>query len=490
MKKIFTILMVTAGIFQVSAQDKFPNPSITILPDNSADIKVCIASNNGGNALEPGFISFGNGADVKLDGTITLNTTDFKQNIDGFGFAITGSTAFNLMKMKEADRKTLLTQTFSPIHGYGCSYVRVPIGCSDFSLSQYTCCDKEGIENFSLTNEENLYIIPVLKEILEINPGLKIISAPWTAPRWMKVNNLHEMQPTTSWTGGNLNPKYYDDYAQYFVKWINAFGDDGISIYAITPQNEPLNTGNSASMYMSWTEARDFIKSSLGPAFSNAGLKTKIYVFDHNFDYDNNSGEFQYPAKIYADQEASKYIAGAAYHNYSGHPSEMGNIHNKYPEKELIFTEATAGTWTSPGPGMDGITTDAQTFIFDNLNNWAQGSIVWNFLLDSDRGPYRPGGCDTANGAVDIDKATYSNLTFNSFYYVICAAASAISDNARYISTNGSATDIQIVAFANTDGYGVVLMNTSDNVKNIKVKEGSHEFVATLPAWSVGSYRW
>lgn len=223
--------------------------------------------------------------------------------MDGFGVAVTGSTCFNLMQMKPEDRKAFLEMTFDPINGYGFSYVRISIGCSDFSLSEYTCCDKEGIENFALTDEETKYVIPILKEILAVNPSLKIMGTPWTPPKWMKVKDLESLEKFDSWTSGQLNPKYYQDYGTYFAKWVQAFAQNGIKIFSVTPQNEPLNRGNSASCYMSWEEERDFVKNGLGPAFKKAGLDVKIYAFDHNYNYDNIPSQKSYPTNIYADEE-------------------------------------------------------------------------------------------------------------------------------------------------------------------------------------------
>lgn len=483
MKRTIFSSFLLAFSLEALAQDNFPNPTVKIEADPQQKyVKSYIVSNDGSNRLDRRLIGFDTNTSAPVDGEITLSVNNKRQDIDGFGFAITGSTAYNLMQMDPWQRKHFITQTFSHDHGYGCSYVRVPIGCSDFSLSQYTCCDREGIENFGLTDEETKYVIPILKEIIAVNPDIKIISAPWTAPLWMKTNRW--------WTGGNLRTECYQDYATYFVKWIQAFKNNGIDIYAVTPQNEPLNTGNSASMYMSWREAADFIKNALGPRFRNSGLKTKIYVYDHNYNYDDKSDQNHYPTQIYNDAAASQFISGAAYHNYGGHASEMTYVHNQHPDKELVFTEWTAGTWSWPGAGIESTTNDAQSLVFDVLNNWGRGAIVWNLMLDSDRGPYRPGGCETANGAVDINKPGYNNITFNSFYYVMCVASSAISNNAKYIATSGSARDIQIVAFENTDGYGVVLMNTSSSEKKIRIRERSNYFIATIPPYSIASYRW
>lgn len=484
MKPIISFLTLGAVALAASAQAvRFPNPTIKIEADDSQGaVQSYLVSEDGSNRMTPATISFDSGTG-NVDGTITLNPTDQRQEIDGFGFAITGSAAYNLLKMTPAARKALLTQIFSRQHGYGCSYVRVPIGCSDFSLSDYTCCDTPGIENFALTSEETQYIIPVMKEILAINSDVKVMSAPWTAPRWMKTNG--------NWTSGNLRTEYYQDYATYFVKWIQAFQNNGIQIYGVTPQNEPLNHGNSASMFMGWNEARDFIKQALGPKFREAGLATKIYVFDHNYNYDNLSEQQSYPTKIYADADASQYIAGAAYHNYGGNASEMTNVHNANPDKELIFTEWTAGTWSWPGVGINAVNTDAKALIFDVVKNWGRGAMVWNLMLDSDRGPYRPGGCSTGNGAIDISKSDYSTLTYNSFYYVMCIAAAAVSDGAHYIAADGGADGIEFAAFRNNDGgYGLVVMNTSGSERRLRVSDRTNRFVVTIPAHSLASYRW
>ena len=488
--KQFSLLLacfILSSAFACSKNNTVLNPSDNDKNDppqeeQPYDVQAYYVSDDGSNRMASKPLRFGEETNLHIDGTITLDPSDKFQKIDGFGFAITGSAAYNLSKMNPESRKAFLTRIFSPKEGYGCSYVRIPIGCSDFSLSEYTCCDREGIENFALTREETDYIIPMMQEILAINPDVKVISAPWTAPRWMKTNG--------EWTSGNLKPECYQDYATYFVKWIEAFENKGIKIHGVTPQNEPLNRGNSASMYMSWEEQRDFIKKALGPKFEAAGVDTKIYVFDHNYNYDGISEQQHYPLHIYKDAEASKYIAGAAYHNYGGSASEMTYVHNQNPDKELIFTEWTAGTWSYPGVGINAVTTDAKALIFDVLQNWGQGSVVWNLLLDSERGPFRPGGCETGNGAVDINKKDYETLTYNSFYYVICSAAAAVSQDAVRIATEGTVPDVNCVAFENKDGYGLILMNTSDYERRIRVKQGDKFFITLIPKKTLASYRW
>ncbi|MCH5224592.1 MAG: glucosylceramidase [Muribaculaceae bacterium] len=426
--------------------------------------------------------------------TMKLNPGDQFQEIDGFGSAITESAAKNLLKMNQTDRTKFLQQTFSENGGYGYSYIRVPIGCSDFSETEYTLNDKEGIENFGLTKIETEYLIPVIKEILAINPNVKVMGSPWTAPRWMKVDNLDNMAPTSSWRNGHLNPKYYEDYGTYFVKWIQAFEGYGIPIYAVTPQNEPLNPNNSAGMLMYWDEERDFIKTGLGPKITEAGLGTKIYCFDHNYNYDNMGDQYQYPLKIYQDPEAAKYIAGAAYHNYGGNVSELANIHKANPSKELVFTESTDGTWT-PGD----VTENVQLHLMNHMenislgttNNWSRGVILWNLMLDENHGPFSPadGSCKTGYGTVDL--LNNGTIRKNAFYYVLAHMSSVAKPGAYRIGTTGAQNNVISSAFVNPDGtYGLVLLNKNADEVNFTVADGEYKFAVTLPGNSVTSLRW
>ena len=407
--------------------------------------------------------------------TITLNPAEQYQTMDGFGAAITGSTCYNLLLMKPADRHAFLTETFSDKDGFGFSYIRISIGCSDFSLS-----------------EEKDYILPILKEILAINPSIKVIAAPWTCPKWMKVKSLTDRTPLDSWTNGQLNPDYYQDYATYFVKWIQAFKAEGIDIYAVTPQNEPLNRGNSASLYMEWEEQRDFVKTALGPQMKAAGLSTKIYAFDHNYNYDNIESQKNYPGKIYEDAAASQYLAGAAYHNYGGNREELLNIHQAYPEKELLFTETSIGTWNSGRDLSKRLMEDMEEVALGTINNWCKGVIVWNLMLDNDRGPNREGGCQTCYGAVDINNSDYKTIIRNSHYYIIAHLSSVVKPGAVRIATTGYTDNgITCSAFENTDGtYAFVLINNNEKSKKITVSDGQRHFAYDVPGKSVTSYRW
>lgn len=423
---------------------------------------------------------------------ITLLPDQKFQSVYGFGSAITGSSCYNLLKMSAEDRKAFLTETFSTTEGLGQSYVRVPIGCSDFSLSEYTCCDKEGIENFALTEEDTNYLIPILKEILAINPNVQIIGSPWTPPRWMKVNNLKELKPHNQWTSGHLNPKYYQDYATYFVKWLQAMKSNGINVGAITIQNEPLNRGNSASLFMGWDEQLAFIKTALGKTLKDNGLDVKIYLFDHNYNYDNMPEQQGYPTHIYKDSEASQYVTGAAYHNYGGQYGELSKVHNEFPDKELIFTETSIGTWNDGRNLERRLTEDMEELGMGTLNNWCKAVVVWNLMLDENGAPNREHGCKTCFGAVDINSADYKTITKNSHYYVIGHLSSVIKPNAVRIGHQNTASgNILCTSFQNEDGtYALVLLNKGKQTQVITVSDGTKNFTYEVPANAVVSFNW
>ena len=427
---------------------------------------------------------------IKLDPSVTF------QQIDGFGAAFTGSTCYNLMQMPANIRKELLEETFDIENGMGYNYIRISIGCSDFSLSEYTYCDTPGIENFAIQEEEKKYIFPVLKEILAINPKVKIMASPWTPPRWMKVNNLTELEPFNSWTSGQLNPKYYHDYATYFVKYLQAMKIEGFEIESITIQNEPLNRGNSASLFMTWQEQRDFIKYALGPKFKENNIGTKIILYDHNYNYDSEKSDTkdqgQYPLKIYEDSEAAKYVDGSAYHAYGGDKSEMLRIHNSRPDKNLYFTEISIGLWGNGYSFGDDLMWNLQEVGIGTLNNWSKATIVWNFMLDEKHGPYRPGGCDICLGSIDINSSDYTSYTKNSHYYDIAHLSKVIkSGGYRIESSNLNINGLYYVASKNPDKtYGFVALNTQSKKQSITIDDGVHTFNYKIPPKAVASFSW
>lgn len=429
--------------------------------------------------------------------TIEIDAAKTYQNIDGFGFAITYSTCYNLLKMTAEDRAALLKRTYSTTEGYGVSYARISIGCNDFSSTEYTLCDQEGLSNFALQSDELNYVIPVLKEILAINPNLKVIAAPWTCPKWMKVSSLESKSPYDSWTDGHLNPDYYDTYAQYFVKFVTEMQKQGISIYAVSPQNEPLNKANCASLYMPWQEQAEFVKA-LAAQFKKNAVKTKIYVFDHNYNYDNVADQEDYPVKLYNAVgnafEGSELVVGAAYHDYGGVNTELTDIHNQAPDKELIFSETSIGTWNNGRDLTKRLVADMKNVALATTNQYCKAVLVWNLMLDDQRGPNLDGGCQTCYGAIDISKDNYKTMSYNSHYYIITHMSSVVAPGAVRVGNTArstSGTGLVHAEFINPDGtLAAVILNESDAEKQVNVSDGTRFFTVQLPANSVVSCKW
>lgn len=425
---------------------------------------------------------------------LTLNPDEQFQTMDGFGYAITYSSCYNLLKMNGSLRHELLKQTYDVKEGYGASYARISIGCNDFSSTEYSLCDEPGLENFRLYTDETDYVIPVLKEILAINPDLKIIAAPWTAPKWIKVDNIETKAPHDSWTDGHINPDLYDTYAEYFVKFIEAFEQEGIRIYAVSPQNEPLNPGNCASTYIPWQEEAPLVKA-MAAAFKKHEVNTRIYVFDHNYNYDDMEDQIDYPVQIYKtlgnDFEGAEYVVGAAYHDYGGHPSELEDITAQAPQKEVIFTESSIGTWNKGRDLPVRLMKDMKDLVLGTVNRNCKAVLVWNFMLDTNRGPNLDGGCQTCYGAIDINPENYADYTLNSHYYVITHMSAVVHPGAVRIGVAGGSDEVIAAAFQNPDQtHSLVLNNTTEAPKEVTVKLAKDQFQLTLPSKSVVSCKW
>ena len=497
MINIFSILMATA-LTACSSSENVAEETVDPFPTGvpSAGKAVVFTTSADGN-----YSLYEDKADVYSGqslspSTIQMDLTQQKQTIDGFGFAITYSTCYNLLKMSKEDRTDLLTRTYSKTNGYGVSYARISIGCNDFSSTEYTLCDKEGLDNFRLYTDETDYVIPILKEILAINPDVKIIGSPWTCPKWMKVNNLTSLQSYDSWTDGHLNPKYYDTYAQYFVKFVEAFKAEGINIYAVTPQNEPLNQGNCASTYMPWAEEAQLVKS-MAAAFKQSGLTTQIYVYDHNYDYSSKSSQEDYPVKIYNalgnSFEGSELVVGAAYHDYGGSNDELTDIYSKAPDKSLIFSESSIGEWNDGRNLSTRLMADMKNVALGTVNKMCKAVIVWNLMLDTNKGPNLDGGCQTCYGALDIDPTNYKSISKNSHYYIIAHMSAAAESGAVRIGTSRDISSSSIISscFLNPDGtYGAVVVNTGDEDKTVNISDGTSYVRVKVPSNAVSSVKW
>lgn len=438
--------------------------------------------------------------------------------VDGFGLAVTTSAAYNLLQMTQEDRTAFLEETFSREKGAGMSLIRVAIGASDFCIGDnYTWCDTPGLENFAVHTQDETLLFPVLKEIYAINPDVKIIGSPWSCPKWMKANmpggnnwdaskfNDPVTDETTfdSWTAGRLKPSCYDEYAEYFVKWIQTMEAEGFDIHAITMQNEPLNPGNSMSLVMPWKDQKEFVKV-LGPAMDKAGLAdVQILLFDHNFDYDSKPGQDKYPLNIYADPEAYKWADGSAWHWYGGNVTELDEIYATNPEKSIYFTEASIGTWIVGDDNLrwdynflsNCLVNDFSSIFLGTLKRGGSGVTLWNLMLDDKRGPYSPhdGSCKTCYGAVTIHSGNYKTIVKNSHWFDCAHASVALKPGARRMSYNamniGSGVEMQM--YLNPDNtVGVLVCNKSSKDQDFAFANTKFTVNFTAPANAVSSLIW
>ncbi len=357
----------------------------------------------------------------------------------------------------------------------GISYLRISIGASDLSDHVFSYDDMpDGESDPNLVHftidEERKDLIPILKEILAINPAIKILGSPWSAPVWMKTNRNSK--------GGSLKPEFFDAYAQYFVKYLKAMKQEGIDIDAITIQNEPLHPGNNPSMYMTSADQADFIKKSLGPAFRAEGIKTKIIVYDHNCD------KPEYPIDIYNDGEAAQYVDGAAFHMYTGSIDALSTVHDSFPSKNLYFTEQWVG---APGNLAGDLSWHIKNLVIGATRNWSRNVLEWNLASDPSYDPHTEGGCDKCLGTVTIDG---NNYTRNPAWYILAHCAKFVRPGSVRVASN-LPDGLPNVAFRTPDGRKVIIiLNESGALKNFSLRFGGKTAALSLEKGAVATCIW
>lgn len=406
---------------------------------------------------------------------ILVDETQTYQSVDGFGFTLTDGSASLISSLPSSMQTDLLKELFGfDSNSVSISYLRVSIGASDLSASVYTYDDMPAgqtdvnLQNFSLRKDQS-NVVQVLKMILAINPNIKILGSPWTPPVWMKSNNNS--------IGGSLLPQYYAAYANYFVKYIQAMKAEGITIDAITPQNEPLYGGNNPSMLMSATEEAAFIKNNLGPAFQAASISTKIIAYDHNADRPD------YPLTILDDAAARPYVDGSAFHLYGGDISALSTVHNSYPLKNLYFTEQYT---SSTGDFAGDLKWHLKNVIIGSMRNWSRNALEWNLASDPYYSIHTPGGCTTCKGAITI----VSGVSRNVGYYIVAHASKFVPAGSVRIASNilGSLNN---VAFKTPTGKKVLIVeNDASSAQTFNIAYNGKRVTVTLNGGDVGTFVW
>ena len=408
--------------------------------------------------------------------TIEINPAKAFQSIDGFGWCLTGGSASLLNRMEASKRAALLQELFGKGESsLGSSYLRISIGASDLSATVFSYNDLPAgetdvnMEKFSLSPEK-ADLIPVLKEILAINPAIKIMGSPWSPPTWMKTNNNSK--------GGSLKPEFYDAYALYFVKYIKGMAAEGIRIDAITIQNEPLHPGNNPSLLMLAEDQAAFIKKSLGPTFRKEKIDTKIIVYDHNADRPD------YPLTILNDPEAAQYVDGSAFHLYGGTIDALSKVHDAHPEKNIYFTEQWVG---APGNLAGDLLWHVRTLIIGGTRNWSRTVLEWNLAADPQNNPHTDGGCTECLGAITLNG---NEITRNPAYYIVAHASKFVSTGSVRIASNLPA-DLDNVAFKTPEGkFVLIVANSSKANQTFSIKMGDKNIETSLNSGAVGTYEW
>ncbi|QKZ11209.1 glycoside hydrolase family 30 protein [Spirosoma sp. KUDC1026] len=408
--------------------------------------------------------------------TITIDAGKTYQPIDGFGYTLTGGSAMLIHQMEAGARRQLLNELFATSgKSIGVSYLRISIGASDLDAEVFSYDDlpvgetDPELAKFSLKPDQE-HLIPVLKEILAINPKLKILGSPWSPPTWMKTNGNSK--------GGSLKPDFYGTYAQYFVKYIQGMAREGIPLDAITIQNEPLHPGNNPSLLMLAADQAKFIKDNLGPAFKAAKIKTKIWLYDHNADHP------EYATSILDDPAAKQYVDGSAFHLYAGPIEALSKVHDAHPDKNVYFTEQWIG---APGNMKTDLNWHVKTLMIGATRNWSRTVLEWNLAADPNQKPHTPGGCDRCLGAITIDG---NNVTRNPAYYNVAVASKFVRPGSVRIESNTSET-LPNVAFKTPNGrIALLVLNNSEAAQSFTVQQGKQTVAMTLPAGAVGTYVW
>jgi glucosylceramidase len=432
-------------------------------------------------------VSFGNGGNSS-GLVITVDATSQYQAMDGFGGSLTDSSAWLIWnRLSASQQTTLMQQLFSPSAGIGISFLRQPMGATDFSASgNYSYDDMPSgqtdpnLTNFSVTHDA-AYLIPLVKQALSINPNIKVVALPWSPPAWMKSSGTPN---SGTMNGGNMNPAYFPSLAQYFVDFVRAYQQQGIPIYALSVQNEPLySTAGYPSEYLAASDESAFIATNLGPALSTSGLgSVKIFAYEHN--WDNTA----YPESELGGS-AAQYLAGSSFHCYAGDPSAQSTVKTAFPAKDLWFTECSGITSTTFAGDL---VWNAEHLLIGATRNWARSVSLWNLALDQNSGP-KNGTCSNCRGVVTIDDSVSpANVTFNVEYYILGHLGKFVVPSAHRIDSNTfGAGSIEDVAFQNPDGSTVLLvLNSAGNAGTFTVSSKGQSFNYTLPAGALATFRW
>ena len=463
------VLMAWAGAPRATEQ---PTP---------ADVSVWITTADHTRALAPSPPArFAGQASARPQ--IVVDDTQRFQEIVGFGASLTDSSAWLIQHTLDArQRDALLEELFGREgNGLGLSFSRLTIGASDFSRHHYSLNDTPDgtpdpdLKHFSIDQNRG-DVIPVARAMLAINPQLKIMASPWSAPGWMKDSN--------SLIQGRLLPQYYDAFSRYLLRYVDAYAAEGIPIFALTVQNEPdYEPKDYPGMRLNAPARARLIGDHLGPMIARRGSGPLIFDWDHNWDKPEE------PLGVLSDPVAGNYVDAVAWHCYGGDVAAQSPVHDAFPDKDAYMTECSGGDWEPVRSG--GLPLQMKNIIIRSMRHWARGALFWNLALDENNGPYA-GGCHTCRGVVTIDSRT-GEITRTDEYYALAHASRFVRPGAHRIASSGPTDDLDNVAFRNADDGSLVLLvsNSAIQPRRFSVAHGERRFAYTLPARSVATFVW
>ena len=437
-------------------------------------------------------VNFGTGSTADAGtNTVIVDPTQQYQSIEGFGAAFTDSAADLLMNVEPA---ASLPGTLNDLFtrngdGIGLSFMRIPMGASDIALSVYSYDDMPmgqtdpTLANFSIAHDQ-AYILPLIKQAVALNPQMKLMANPWSPPGWMK--DPASMSPV-SMLGGTLLMTSTNEtaFANYFVKYLQAYKSAGVNIDYISLQNEPLNVTTSyPSMGMSDTTQLALLQGYVLPALTNANITTKVFVYDHNWDTPS------YPQTVLGGLNGTQLtqIAGTAWHGYGGAPGAQQLLQNQYASLGNWETEHSGGTWQS-----DQFTTDMLE-ITQVLRNSAKSFVKWSLALNEKLGPNLTqnaslGGCNTCTPIITVNSTTGA-VTKDIEYYTLGHYSKYVLPGAVRIYSSNTPT-VASVAFVNPDGsLALIAYNNGTTSQTVQVQWGTESFSYTLPATAAATFTW
>jgi glucosylceramidase len=413
------------------------------------------------------------------DEAVSIDPTKRFQRMHGFGAAMTDASAELFSRLPDRKRRAIMAELFGRANGgLGLSFTRLTVGASDFSRTHYSYDDTPAnapdplLRYFSIKPARQ-YVLPRVREALAINPQLKVMISPWSAPAWMKT--------TRSLIQGQLLPQYYPAFAHYLARTVQSFGREDVPVSMLTIQNEPdFEPGDYPGMRVNPPQRAEIIGRHVGPTFLSLGLKTQILDYDHNWDNP------EMPLAVLADSAARRFVAGVAWHCYEGDVPAQTPVHDAFPDKDVWETECSGGEWSPKFSETLGWMTGK--LIIGAANNWARGSLLWNLALDPAHGPHH-GGCGDCRGVVTIDPAS-GKITRNVEYYVLGHASRFVLPGAYRVSTVKRSDNVEAAAFLNPDGSRVAILHRKSGDGPITIALDGGRYAIALPNGAVATVRW